>query len=109
MGFRELLSPFHVSGTYWVTARKHPAKLNTHREGTWTLSKGLNPKQLMTLSGLQHQAQVCAKRKIPLGWGQLQDRAPFLPGLSLPHLDIIIHVVLLGDSCCQSKCRKENH
>lgn len=59
MCFRELLSPFHVSGTNWVTGRKNPAKLNTHKEGTWTVSRGLNPNQLTPLSGF------CARRKNP--------------------------------------------
>lgn len=47
--FRELLAPFHISGTNWVTARKYSAKLNTHGEGTWTVSRGLNTNRLIAL------------------------------------------------------------
>jgi len=89
------------------------AKLNTHGEGTWTVSRGLSPDQLMTLGGLRYRrlprAQVCAKRNISVAWGQPQERAPSSPWLSLPHLGIIVHRVLLGDSCCQPKHSRENY
>lgn len=89
------------------------AKLNTHGEATWTVSRGLSPDQLMTLSALQYsrlpRAQVYTKRNISLARGQPQERAPSSPHLSLPHLDIIVHHVLLGNRCCQPKRNRENY
>lgn len=87
------------------------AKLNTHGKGTWTVSRGRSPDHLMTLGGSPYsrlpRAQLCAKGNIAVAQEQPQKRAPSSPGFSLPHLDIIVHRVLLGTSHCQKNAAEK--